>query len=68
MDIFIIVLGVVAAGTVGMMIRNVWVFKVRTRCLDASRWDGTNHDPYDRLPSYGEMLWRFWIWDINKFL
>lgn len=51
-----------------MLIRNAWVYKVRTRCLHASKWNGFSHEPYNRLPSYEAMMRRFWIWDINKFL
>lgn len=59
---------ILALCSIGMMFRNAWVYKVRTRCLHLSKWTGRGHDPYDRLPSYQAMLWRFWIWDINKFL
>jgi len=51
-----------------MLLRNEWVCKVRLKCLDDSKWTGGGHDPYDRLPSYDFMLYRFWVWDINKFL
>lgn len=43
-----------------MLIRNEWVFYQRCRFVGTIQ--------YHRLPSYAEMMLRFWIWDIGKFL
>lgn len=43
-----------------MLLRNEWVF--RKRCSLRGTPD------YDRLPSYNEMVRRWWVWDIKKFL
>jgi len=45
-----------------MLIRNAWVYRVRTRLLHADM------GRYDKLVSYEEMLRRFWIWDIERFI
>jgi hypothetical protein len=42
--------------------RNYWVFQMRIGILQH------DVDVYDRLPSYETMFFKFWIWDINKFL
>ena len=43
-----------------MTIRNNWVFKVRMKLLDSCRED------YDKLMSYDQMMFRFWVWNVNK--
>lgn len=45
-----------------MMVRNFWVYRARKKLI----WD--DHDTYLRLPSYGAMMWRFWVWDVRRFL
>jgi len=42
-----------------MMIRNKWVLNQRL---------SIDYTLYDKLPSYNEMMFKFWIWDINKFI
>jgi uncharacterized membrane protein len=44
------------------MYRNEWVFNQCKKLINS------NKDLFDRLVSYDEMLSRFWIWDINKFI
>lgn len=49
------------------IIRNSWVYRARMKIL---------YDPdiqealrmYNRLPSYLEMMRRFWIWRVEEFL
>ena len=45
-----------------LLFRNSWVCRVRVNMIY------NDHDKYEELPSYDAMLWRFWIWDVNKFL
>lgn len=51
-----------AAFCVFLLFRNVWVYKSRTLLL----WQ--DMALYDQLPPYSAMLWRFWVWDIRRFL
>lgn len=50
------------------LIRNEWVFRNRMRILDESDWVHGRHVPYCYLPSYDEMMRRFWIWNADRFL
>lgn len=43
-----------------LFIRNNWVYRNRLRLLRTP--------DYDRLPSYETMLWRWWVWDVRRFL
>jgi hypothetical protein len=45
-----------------MMIRNLWVYKIRMRLIDE------DFELYRSLPSYDAMLIKFWIWDVNHFV
>jgi hypothetical protein len=56
-----IIIGLIAV-LEGFCFRNNWVYDKRTACID------NDFDKYKRLPSYEHMLYRFWIWDIDKFL
>ena len=29
-------------------------------------WD--DFEAYNRLPSYDEMVWKFWVWDLDRFI
>lgn len=49
----------VAAGVL-MFVRNEWVYRERRKLADTP--------DYARLPTYTEMLRRWWVWDIKKFL
>lgn len=49
--------------SVFMLARNEWVFRVYRRVLRER-----GHEVYCRLPSYGSMLLRVWVWDVNKFI
>jgi hypothetical protein len=44
------------------LFRNSWVYRQRSKLLDSDR------DKYYQLPPYDDMVIRFWIWDVNKFL
>lgn len=45
-----------------MLFRNYWVYGARIRVLETQRYS-----EFKKLPSYGVMLWKFWIWDVEKF-
>ena len=38
------------------------VYKYRVDLI----WD--DFETYNKLPSYNEMFWKFWIWDLDKFV
>ncbi len=42
--------------------RVCWVYKQR---LEILFWDVK---VYEKLSSYGSMIWKIWEWDINKFI
>lgn len=44
-----------------MLVRNHWVYSVRSSALNKSLGE------YYKLTSYDNMLWRFWIWDVEQF-
>lgn len=44
------------------LIRNDWVFRNRVKMV----WD--DFEGFKQLPSYEAMLFRFWVWDVKKFL
>ncbi|PWI80299.1 hypothetical protein DEO48_09545 [Enterobacter sp. CGMCC 5087] len=46
-----------------MIIRVMWVHRKRQKVL---RCMGLFF--YNRLPGHNEMLFKFWVWDINKFI
>ncbi|MFZ4219168.1 hypothetical protein ACEV6Q_15105 [Enterobacter ludwigii] len=46
-----------------MMLRIQWVTEVRMCVLYRH-----GYLTYLRLPSWGCMVWHFWIWDVKKFL
>jgi hypothetical protein len=43
-------------------IRNQWVFRQRRKLMES------NFETFKKLPSYEKMVWRWWVWDIYKFL
>lgn len=45
-----------------LMFRNDWVYRTRIKILYEDM------RTYRRLPEYTEMVWRFWIWDVRKFV
>lgn len=45
-----------------ILIRNEWVYRKRVKIL---REDS---DKFYRLEDYDEMMYRFWIWDVEKFI
>jgi hypothetical protein len=58
-------IGVILSGTgclfiCLMLFRNSWVFERRSELLGTS--------DYEKLPSYNYMYYRFWIWDVEKFI
>lgn len=54
---------VVVALDLLFVIRNAWVYQQGMKILNR---DGLRE--FDRLPSYGVMVCRFWVWDVRKFL
>lgn len=54
--------GVGLVGCVFFWIRNEWVYKVRVDMI----WN--DFETFETLPSYVDMVLRFWIWDVSKFL
>jgi len=44
-----------------LQVRNVMVYRFRSRVLEESMRD------YDQLPEYDTMMWRFWVWPLEKF-
>lgn len=51
-----------AVFAVFLLFRNQWVYRQRTHLL----WD--DWPLYQRLPSYNSMMWRFWVWDVRRFI
>ncbi len=42
--------------------RNRWVYVSRMKMLVE------DYAAYEKLPDYYSMFWRFWIWDVRRFL
>ena len=58
-----------------MLIRNCWVYCKRMELLESeyqrALLTGQTHlycKTFESLPSYSAMMWKFWIWDVDKFL
>lgn len=49
-----------------MIVRINWVLHARLRVLDKQPPEQAVIE-YELLPSFDQMMWRFWIWDIKKF-
>lgn len=76
------ILGICLIGCFYMLFRNNWVYKRRVELInEVSNFieplikenpPSLNvQNPWtslDKLPSEGEMMFRFWIWDVNKFI
>lgn len=62
MTALMIVLILWAAFWVPVLARNYWVYRSRTRLLRE------DYAAYRRLPTYGEMMSRFWVWDARRFV
>lgn len=54
--------GIAVAFCLFMLVRNEWVYRSRIGLLWA------DYEAYKRLPSYGAMMSRFWVWDARAFL
>lgn len=50
------------AGCFHAAIRNECVYRFRVKILF------TNEDLFDKLPSYKEMMLKFWVWPMKKFI
>ena len=59
---FFVVSFVAVILSLAMLARNRWVLRSRINLLY------TDYEKYLMLPSYDEMVLKFWIWDIDKFL
>jgi len=62
----------ICAVSIFALIRNMWVYRVRTKILDEDHtaWRPGQypyHPRYDALPEYDVMFLKFWIWDVRKF-
>lgn len=61
MNLFVgIILSLCAVGILGgfyMLLRNQWVFAFRMRQIDE------DHERFQSMVSYDEMMLRFWCWD-----
>jgi MFS-type transporter involved in bile tolerance (Atg22 family) len=57
-----VALALLATMLVVMVQRNNWVYKVRMEFIVE------NIGSENELVSYDEMMCKFWIWDINKFI
>jgi hypothetical protein len=69
-------------GCVIFLIRNEWVFRKRTAItqacyrnaiadIDAGRYEGEPYrrwKPQETMPTYNQMVYRFWVWDVKKFV
>lgn len=58
----LILVSVILFIAVFIEIRNNWVYKNRIKLIDDD-WKA-----YQKLPSYDQMMLRFWVWNINKFI
>lgn len=58
----LILVSVILFIAVFIEIRNKWVYKNRIKLIDDD-WKA-----YKKLPSYNQMMFKFWVWDINKFI
>lgn len=71
-------LGLFLIGSGFIFLRSEWVFKHRVKLIceiygetdeDPLRWfDAGCPDIKDYYPSYKTMVWKFWVWDADKFL
>lgn len=43
--------------------RNEWVYRKQLEFI--TDW---GYESFDALPSYSEMMLKFWVWDITKFI
>ena len=77
MFIFLIIFSLGLCITLFMYVRNEWVFKKRTNFCDAAMHELNKgniekcdelQSIYRYMPSYGEMMRRFWVWDFSVFL
>ena len=48
--------------SVYMLFRNQWVYNQRIYLIN------TNFDLYLKLPTYDCMMFKFWVWNVDKFL
>lgn len=46
-----------------ILFRNEWVYKKRMEILRGE--NGTKE--HDKLVDYNTMVWKFWIWNVEKF-
>lgn len=58
---FILFLGLLSSAIM-LQIRNNWVYNKRIELLHKGM------DKYKLLPSYDTMMYKFWIWNIDKFI
>lgn len=73
--VMVIAMSMIAALLLGMIFtlfmlkRNDWVLAKRLGVLnDPNLSIYKKLEQYERLISYDQMLWRFWVWDIRKFM
>lgn len=63
---------IVVAFFLYLLIRNQFIFLIRGRFIDFFYEE--DHDGYasgkrfhETIPSYDEMLWKFWVWPLSSF-
>ena len=63
--LLIMILGIALMGLalcIYMLARNEWVFRLRMRVIDE------NMEAYDAMPTYGEMMYKYWwVWRSKYF-
>lgn len=66
-EFFLVTLIIIALcliiGCMFALVRNEWVYRQRIFVLRSEN----GLEEFKRLPSYDEMMGRFWVWDVEKF-
>lgn len=55
-----------------ILIRNQLVYRERHKFIDFFYYEDTDYSELgmrfnDRVASYDEMMWKFWVWPLSKF-
>ena len=63
-NFFWILICIIVSISIFAFYRTNWVYRVKLGCIEHEDYP----ESYDKLPSYNYMFWKFWCFDVNKFM
>lgn len=71
MEILFTIMALLMVVLLALFVRNNWVYNQQKKILNKINPGDSDFEEkirdFDSYSDYNTMIWKFWIWDINKF-